>query len=208
MLGRRVLIFGGAAAVGVLLLAVPAAPTGALPSPPLVRELPVVGPAVDDAVAGVPSPVSGTPVLARPKVLDGAHFADSEPLTALTPLSPSPLPARPARREAPAVSTPRAGAPRTPAASSFPGHQPGVPRVLRPGPVAPSIPSAELHTRPVGVRGALGAGARSGAWSTLGTAATSFALWGVLCALALVARWIAVSALRDARRRPRVLSLR
>lgn len=72
--------------------------------------------------------------------------------------------------------------------------------------IAPTVQSEGADARPMGVSGAYSARSNAHPSFPLGTATTKLALWAVLCALALVARSIVISAWRDARRRQRAFS--
>jgi hypothetical protein len=211
---RRVLTLGGTALVAVLWTT----PAGALPTPPTVPDVPLPAPPVvgvapvDAAVAIVSNPAAVAPALSSLQVPRVPHVTD-RPGTVVHAV---PLPAI-ASRPDPAVEPRRSG---TSARSMAPGAAPhargeGAATGGRPSraeheraTVAPAVNSTVVDALPVGVRGALDTSSDAKPWSILGTAVTSLALWGALCALALVARWIAMSAWRDASRRRRTLSLR
>jgi hypothetical protein len=217
---RRSLLLGGTAVVAMLwttsaaaLPAPPAVPVVPLPSRPALGVAPV-----DDAVGYVPAPGSATPTLPIPKVVDLPHAGDPPPKVvpplAVSPLPSAPLPAgsRPALPSDQQRVDASAGAMPPPAAHA---RNDGVATGRRPdglegerGTGAPVVNRAVAEVRSIGVRGALDARSKAEPWSSLGTAATSLALWGALCALALLARGIVLSAWRDASRRRRALSLR
>jgi hypothetical protein len=192
---RRVVIFGGTAVVAMLwstsagALATPPTTAGVpLPTRPAVRVAPV-----DDVVATVPALDPATPTKSLPSAsLPGA-----------------PRPARPTSQQRVHTSsraTP-AAAPHTRSGVAATGGSPASIEHER-AIGAPAVDSAVVDARPVGVNGTLDTPSNARPWSPLGTAATGLASWGALCALALLARWIVISAWRDAPRRRRAFSLR
>jgi hypothetical protein len=209
---RRVLMLCGVAAVGMFMSA---APAGALPAPPAAPGLPSgptpAVPRVGDVVTIVPT--LSSPAVPDPSVPDVPRAPDST----ATVGSPVPVAAtatlavRPVTRLRSGATMGSPSNASTPQPSGTAGA-PGRPVDIAPvGPTVAAdhsgIDAAVVNARPAGVKGALDNRSYSTPWSTLGTAATSLALWAALCALAAAARWISISAWRDAARR-RVLTAR
>jgi hypothetical protein len=216
---RRVLLFGGIAAVALLRTT----PAGALPRPPTLPGVPLPAPPalgaqpVGAVLATVPALDPATSALPSPQVVRLPHAGDLPPNVAPLPTKSFPTPTLPTASP-PALPTDQqrvnASGGAVPPAASHARHD-GAARRDRPASiereratVAPVVNSAVLDARPVGVRGALDSRSNGQPWAPLGTAETGLALWGALCALALVARVIVISAWRDAPRRRRALSLR
>ncbi len=213
---RRGVILSGSAVVAMLwttsAAALPAPPALSLPRPPALGVAPV-----DDAVRTVPLLGSQTPTLPIPKVARLPNAGDPPPKV-VPPPAVSALPGALPTGSGPSLPSDRqhvdasAGAMPPPADHArgdgvATGRRPeGMEHERATG--APAVNSAVVEARPVGVRGALDARSKAQPWSSLGTAATSLTLWVALCALALLARGIVLSAWRDASRRRRAFSLR
>jgi hypothetical protein len=208
----RVLRVGGAAVVAMLWTT----PAGALPSPPAAPAVPLPSPPVvgvapvDDVVATVPAVPPAPPALPGPTAVRVPSAGDPPPNVVPTPTTASPaasLPTDPRRINPSAKPTAHAAASHAGVDGAATGTRPaGIEHQA--ATVVPGENDAVVDARPVGVSGALDRRSNTQPWSSVGTAATSLAWWGALCALALVARRIVISAWRDARRRRRAFSLR